>query len=100
MKYLEKEKLSDLVSKGVHLVDFYAPWCGPCKMMEGVLENIDSKINIIKVNIDEHDVLAAENNVFSVPSLIFIKDGKEVKRLIGYTSEDELVKVINDIKSE
>ena len=97
MKYLEKEDLNELVKEGTHLVDFYAEWCGPCKMMHPVLESIESKIDVIKVDIDKFEKLAMEYKIMSVPTLVFFKDGEVVEELIGFRSEDELLETINKL---
>ena len=98
MKYLEEDNLNELVKEGLHLVDFYAEWCGPCKMLVSVLESISDKINIIKVDIDKFEKLALEYRIMSVPTLMFFKDGKKVKELVGFRDEDELLEAIDEIK--
>ena len=98
MIHLEKEDFKELIKEGIHLVDFYAEWCGPCKMMMPVLENIQDKIDIIKVNVDEHENLASEYRVMSIPTLIFFKDGKILNELVGFTPEEELLEIINNLK--
>ena len=98
MIYLEKNNLDELVKEGIHLVDFYAEWCGPCKMLMPVLEGIEDKINIIKVDIDKFEDLALEYRIMSVPTLMFFKDGEKVKELVGFRDEDELLDVIDEIK--
>lgn len=100
MLHLEKENFKELIKEGVHLVDFYAEWCGPCKMMGPVLEGIEDKIDIIKVNIDEHEDLASEYRIMSIPTLIFFKDGEIVNELVGYRDEDELKEYIDTLKAE
>ena len=98
MKYLETNNLNELIKDGNHLVDFYAEWCGPCKMLMPVLESISDKIDIIKVDIDKFENLALEYRIMSVPTLMFFKDGKKVKELVGFRDEDELLEVIEEIK--
>lgn len=98
MIYLEKNNLDELVKEGIHLVDFYAEWCGPCKMLMPVLESIEDKINIIKVDIDKFEDLALEYRIMSVPTLMFFKDGEKVKELVGFRDEDELLDIIDEIK--
>ena len=98
MTYLEKNNLNELVKEGLYLVDFYAEWCGPCKMLTPVLESIEDKINIIKVDIDKFEELAFEYRIMSVPTLVFFKDGNKVKELIGFHDEEDLLEVINSIK--
>ena len=98
MIYLEKNKLDELIKEGTHLVDFYAEWCGPCKMLTPVLENLEDKINVIKVDIDKFEKLAFEYRIMSVPTLIFFKDGEKKEELIGFRDEEELLEVINSLK--
>ena len=98
MIYLEKNNLDELVKEGTYLVDFYAEWCGPCKMLTPVLENLEDKINVIKVDIDKFEKLAFEYRIMSVPTLIFFKDGDKKEELIGFRDEDELLEVINSLK--
>lgn len=96
IKYLEQEDLNDIVKKGVFIVDFYADWCGPCKMMGNVLETMDS-VNIIKVNTDTHQNLATSYGVMSIPTLIFFKDGVEVKKEIGFKTKEELESILKEL---
>ena len=87
----EEEVLN--ISKTV-LVDFYADWCGPCKMMGPVVEEIAKEITDIcvgKVNIDENQELAIKYNVVNIPTLIVFKEGKESARLIGFHSKQEII---------
>lgn len=98
MIHLEKDNLNELVSEGLHLVDFYAEWCGPCKMLAPVLESMEDKIDVIKVDVDKFEKLAFEYRIMSVPTLVFFKDGKKVHEAVGFMDEDELQEIIDDIK--
>ena len=98
MIYLEKNNLDELIKEGTYLVDFYAEWCGPCKMLTPVLENLEAKINVVKVDIDKFEKLAFEYRIMSVPTLILFKDGEKRKELIGFRDEEELLEVINSLK--
>ena len=97
MTYLENNNLNEIVKEGTHLVDFYAEWCAPCKMLSTELDNIKDKINIIKVDIDKFMDLASEYRVMSVPTLIFFKDGEKKEEIIGYHTSDELLEVIEKL---
>lgn len=81
------------------LVDFYADWCGPCKMLapavDAVAEELSGKIIVGKLNIDENIEIAERYGVMSIPTLILFKDGKEVNRLVGLQSKDALSRFAN-----
>lgn len=94
IKYLEKESdFKDIISKGTWIVDFYADWCGPCKMLGEVLETTD--YNILKVNTDNFQDLSFSFGVMSIPTLIIFKDGKETNKSIGFISKEELDKIMD-----
>lgn len=85
---LEGKDFQDTISKATKpiVVDFYADWCGPCKMIAPVLEELaseNSDIQIFKINIDENQDIAGKYSVMSIPTLISFKDGKEYKRNVG-----------------
>lgn len=79
------------------LVDFYATWCGPCKMIAPVLEQLTS-VDVIKVDVDEERELTMKFNISAVPTLILIKDKQEIARIQGYHDLDELENWINQYK--
>lgn len=93
IKYLEKEDFKELTSKGTILVDFYADWCGPCKMLGSLLETVDF-VDILKVNTDMHPELAREFGVMSIPTLIVFKDGELINKSIGFKDIDEIKKMV------
>lgn len=88
-----------LNQKGVVLVDFFATWCPPCKMLAPVLEKVSESradFKIVKVNIDQNPDKASEYNVEVVPTLLVFKDGKLVKKSEGYIPEDEVVALLTE----
>jgi len=102
-KFLNMENFDNEInnSEKLVLVDFYATWCGPCKMLAPVLENIaeeyQDKINVYKVNVDEEMELARKFNIVSIPTLIFFKEGKVAKTLVGLVSKSDLQEEINTL---
>lgn len=85
---------------GLVLVDFYADWCGPCKMMAPVVdkigENYAGKAKVIKVNVDNSSDVAARFGIMSIPTFILFKNGKEVKKIIGGVPQEMLETAINE----
>ncbi len=81
-----------LEENGLVLVDFWASWCGPCKMLGPILDELSEEINtkICKVNVDEVDTLAREYGIRSIPTMIIFKDGKPVDQLVGLMQKDSL----------
>ena len=94
IKHYENEKIEDI--KELTIIDFYADWCGPCKMLSQVLEQLEN-INIIKVNVDENEELAKKYKVMSIPYLLIVKDGEVKKEIIGFRSKDDLEEELKDM---
>lgn len=86
--------------EGMVLVDFFATWCGPCKMLAPVLSKIaeenEDKVKIAKVDVDEQRELAIKFGIESIPTLILFKDGEKINEMIGLHSKSEIESMIND----
>ena len=86
-----------LKSEKVVLVDFYADWCGPCKMLSPVMEEIaqeNEDIKVVKINIDNQRDLALDYDVMSIPTVVAIKNGQEIDRLVGFADKSEILNLI------
>ena len=89
VRYLEKNNFDEEIKNKKILVDFYADWCGPCRMMGSVLENLE-EIDILKVNVDNYPDLAQKYGIMNIPNLILFENGNIVKNHIGFMNEDEI----------
>ena len=95
IKYIKDENLDDLLTNDITLVDFYADWCGPCKMLGSVLENMN--VNVVKVNTDLHSDLAIKFGVMSIPTVVIYKDKVEKTKFIGFKSKEEIEEILKNI---
>ncbi len=98
IKHVESVKqFKEETATGTVLVDFFATWCGPCQMLSPVIEELDKKhdIKVLKVDVDELSDLAREFRVMSIPTLVVLKDGKMVKKELGYMPLERLESLIS-----
>ena len=93
------DNFSSLIAGGICIVDFWAPWCGPCRMQTPILEELAQEFNgkctIVKVNIDEAMEIAREFGIEAIPTLILFKDGKEMQRFVSVQPKAVLSKAIS-----
>lgn len=99
MKELDSSNFDSTISSGVTLVDFWAAWCGPCKMLMPVIEQIAAEVEgkavVAKVNVDENRDLAARYMVTTIPALFVFKDGEIVSNASGVQSKGKILEMIN-----
>jgi thioredoxin 1 len=100
LKYLDDDNFDSEISNGVTLVDFYADWCGPCRMMTPIVdelaEELKGKAKIAKLDIEVSQKITSNFNVTSIPTLILFKDGQEIQRIIGVRDKETLSEIIQN----
>lgn len=97
MKVIKESEFINEINEGLVLVDFYAEWCGPCKMLSPILEQIsneDENVKIIKVNIDDSRFLASYYQIQSIPTLILLKNGQFLHRITGFSPKKTIQELI------
>ncbi|MBQ8451858.1 MAG: thioredoxin [Clostridia bacterium] len=90
-----------LKAKQLVVVDFNADWCGPCRMLGPVLEELSEEekdVKFVSVNVDDNEAVAEKFGVFSIPCVVFVKDGKEVNRSVGFVPKSAIADILKDLK--
>jgi len=101
LKVSEKDFESEVLnSEGKVIVDFYADWCGPCKMMAPIMEKVSEellgKAKVVKMNIDENMDIAEKYEIMSIPTLMIFEKGQAVKTFVGLTDKQEIINAVNE----
>jgi len=101
IKQLTDQNFNQQIKKGVVLVDFWASWCAPCKMMAPVLNEVSDSLtgdkSVGKVNVEIAKIISSKYNIRSIPTMILFKDGKEINRFVGIKSKEFLIREINAV---
>ena len=100
VKHINKEDFEKFLKedKDIAIIDFFATWCGPCKMLALVLEEISNEINVMKIDIDEERDFSIDMGIEVVPTMLIYKNGVEVNRSEGVISKHEILEEINKIR--
>lgn len=96
IEYLSNQNLEDALTNELTIVDYFANWCGPCKMLGVELEDLNYKI--IKIDVDTHQELAQKHGVMSIPTVEIYKNKEIVKQFIGYKTKEEIEELLKEIK--
>ena len=96
---VDEQSFPTQTASGLVVIDFYADWCGPCKMLNPILEEaaneVGDKAKFVKVDVDKSQQLASKYSVTSIPTIVFLKDGAEVDRFVGVRDKDAIIEIIN-----
>ena len=99
VKELNETEFKEAIKQGKVLIDCYAIWCGPCKMLAPIIEDLASEISnysFYKLDIDKNEEIAREYTIMSIPTLLIFEDGKLINKLIGFKTKEELLNIIKD----
>lgn len=98
MEIINESNFNEVTASGVVLVDFFANWCGPCKMLAPVLEEVASErkdVKVVKVDVEQNPTLASKYGIQAIPNLVIFKDGKAVNQITGFTPKDAILQALD-----
>ena len=97
--HYNNENINDLIKGGVVVLDFYATWCGPCKMLSPILEELANEMNLtlVKIDVDMYEELSKEYKVMSIPSVFIYKDGNLINSFVGFKNKEDLKEILSKV---
>ena len=98
MEQIKKEEFNEKIKEGNVLIDCYADWCGPCRMLGPILEEVSNEVesyNFYKLNVDEAEDIARQFGIMSIPTMLIFENGELKQKLVGLMSKEEVKKVLN-----
>lgn len=95
---LQDNELNKEIESGLVLVDFYATWCGPCRMLSPILDEVvkEKDIKLVKVDVDKNEIVSKQYGIMSIPTIILFKDSKIVEKKIGLVSREQIINMIEE----
>ena len=98
---LNEQNFNEKTKEGLSIVDFWAPWCGPCRMQGPIIDELSEEltdVNVYKVNVDENQNLAAQYGVMSIPTMFIMQDGQVKETLVGLHQKEDLQRILNQYR--
>lgn len=100
MKILTDDNFKEETKNGIYVIDLYAEWCGPCRALAPILEEMDGKVegvNFVKLDVNASPITSGDFGIMSIPTVLILKDGKEVKRIVGLYPKSTYVEAVNEV---
>ncbi len=98
VKEIKDTEYNKVIEKGKVVIDCFAPWCGPCKMISPVIDSLSEELkdtSFYKINVDDADIITRDYQIMSIPTILIFEDGKLKEKVIGFRSKSELKDIIN-----
>ena len=98
--HYKNENFDEIIKNGVTVVDFFANWCGPCKMLSPIIERVANDIkdiNFVKIDVDKNEDLARRYSIMSIPTIIMFKNGEIILKHVGFISEEKIKEILSNI---